>query len=53
MRNENKDAKVRYPVHTTRAADEVWEEFNNNRQKRDLSWNQYLKYLNDLLNKQK
>jgi len=49
MRNEDKNAKIRYPVQTARTEKEVWNEFNENRQIMELTWNQFIKHLNKLL----
>ena len=49
MEKPSKNAKIRYPVQTARTADEVWKEFNSNREQLDLSWNQFIKHINQLL----
>ena len=43
--------KYKYPVQTARADDDVWQEFNEKRQSLDLTWNQYIKHINQLLKK--
>jgi len=48
---KKKDIKLKYPVQTARTEKIVWKEFNENRQKLDLSWNQFIKHLNNLLKK--
>lgn len=39
------DEKIRYPVRTLRASDEVWEEFKRQQKESGLSWNQFIKSL--------
>lgn len=36
-------------VRPIRARDKEWEEFNKNRQDLDLTWNQYIQYINKQL----
>jgi hypothetical protein len=42
----NDEEKIRYPVRTLRASDEVWTEFKRQYEASGLSWNLFLKSLN-------
>lgn len=48
---EKKHKDKQYPVKSAKVDSPVWEQFNKNRTKLDLSWNQFIKHINQLLKK--